>query len=94
MVLVKILKRRDAASLVVAILVAMAVSQFLSMVTNQPAMELANLGAGSDPALSFGGQGWRYNYLWPVVALVLQLLVLEVLARIVLAVRGNASSKR
>lgn len=85
MVLVKILKRKDAASLIIAIIVATAISQALFQMTFQPAADL--IGAdnpGGDGG--FYGPGWKITYLQPLVALALQLVVLELLARITILV--------
>ena len=78
MVLVRILQRKDAASLVVAIAAGLVVAGFVGAITSH----LADLFAGIDTNASFRDDYWR-----PFVGFVLQLLALEALAR--LAVLGR-----
>jgi hypothetical protein len=73
MVLLKILKRRDASSIVVAILVAMIVFNLLLSVTAPWANQVLGLSNNSP------GLGWENQYLAPALAAFFQLLVLEVL---------------
>lgn len=80
MVLVRVLQRKDAASLVVAIAAGLVVANFVSSVTTH----LTAVLTGSDYQADFAVDYWR-----PLVALVLQLLVLEILARIVIAVNSQ-----
>lgn len=80
MVLVRVLQRKDAASLVVAIAAGLSVFNFVSAVT----AHLTAVLSGSDYQADMTADYWR-----PFVALVLQLLVLEVLARIVIAINGQ-----
>lgn len=85
MVLVKILKRKDASSIIVAIIVAMIIGQVLAMVMMEPASKLI----GKDSLYGeggFGGPDWKTIYLQPVVAAGLQLIALELLAWIVIGV--------
>lgn len=81
MVLVRVLQRKDAASLVVAIAAGLAVYTFVSSITGQ----LAAMLSGIEVETSFAEDYWH-----PLVALVLQLLALEILARIVIATKGSA----
>jgi hypothetical protein len=92
MVLIKILKRRDASSIVVAILIAMIVSQPLSMMTGKPASIIS--GISGDQGYFYGGPGgdWQNQYLFPVVWALLQLLILEILGWIL--VLANRPVKR
>ncbi len=91
MVLVKILQRKDAASLVVAIAVAMALNQFVSAVAFPLTFKLV----GSDNEFgAFTGTGWKQEYLNPLVAFVIQLVLLEVVARLALAGREAVVKNR
>jgi hypothetical protein len=87
MVVVKILKRRDASSVVVAVVVAIIVSGMLVAVTAHLAGWISGLSEGqySNPASS---TGWQEQYLYPVVQAALQLLALEVLGWLYVWVRG------
>ena len=75
MLLVKTLKRKDAFSVVVAIIIAMIVAQPLTIMTAKPASILSG---ESNQAYGPGGS-WQLQYLNPIVWALLQLVVLEVL---------------
>ena len=81
MYLVKVLKRKDASSIVAAILVAMIVSQLLLAVTMRWASWLSGQQNGAS-GYAVPGSGWKGEYLFPVVWAVVQLLTLEVLIRV------------
>jgi hypothetical protein len=67
---IKVLKRKDASSVVVAVVVALVLYQLLPGLTN----ELAQTLSGNDVTV---GAGWQVQYLQPVVHAVLQLVLLE-----------------
>jgi hypothetical protein len=77
MILVKVLKRKDAASVLVAIVIAMIISQPLSTSTISLASKIAGNNGGQ---FGYSGGGWKDEYLFPVVWALLQLVVLEILA--------------
>jgi hypothetical protein len=79
MVLVKILKRRDASSIVVAIVIAMIISQPLNMLTSPLAGHIMGLKEGQYLGYAPPNSGWEY-YAYEVLWAVLQLIFLEVLA--------------
>ena len=94
MVLVKILKRRDASSVIVAILIAMIASQPLSSVTMSLASKISFLHNGQQYGYVGPGGGWKNEYLFPIVWAALQLLILEILGWIyVLASRPLKQGK-
>ncbi len=80
MILVKILKRKDASSVVIAVLIAMILTQPLGEVTSHLAGTISNLNDGQYISFSMPGAGWKGEYLYPVVWVVLQLVLLEILA--------------
>ena len=90
MVLVKILKRKDASSVVVAVVLAFIVSQLATSLTAELAARLSGVG---DSQLFGAGGGWQVVYLQPVIWALLQILVLEVLAWIVVFVTSAAKKK-
>jgi hypothetical protein len=98
MVLVKVLKRRDAASVIVAILLAMIISQPLSMMTGKPASIISGLSGNNNAGYFWygygGGGGWESQYLFPVVWVILQIIVLEILAWIYVLISRPFSRKR
>lgn len=79
MVIVKVLKRKDASALVVGVSVALIVTSFLTTATTQLVSKISNIGLGSSAPVE---AGWRSSYFMPFVALILQLLALEILTRI------------
>lgn len=76
MVLIQILKRKDASSVLVAVVIAWILVSLLGAVTIQLTSKISGL---TD---STSGAGWKVLYLTPVVSAGLQLIVLELLARI------------
>lgn len=86
MLLVKVLKRKDAASVLVAILVALILSQVLTSTTGELASKISGLHNGA-----FGypsGAGWKNTYLFPVVWGILQLVLLEILGWVYVLAAG------
>jgi hypothetical protein len=92
MVLVKILKRKDASSVLVAILIAMIVSQPLNLTTTHLASKISGLHNGQYFGYGGPGSGWKGEYLFPIVWAILQLLILEILGWIY--VLGNRPLRR
>jgi hypothetical protein len=92
MVLVKILKRRDASSVVVAILVAMILSQPLNMLTSPVAGKVMGLKDGQYIGYAPPNSGWEY-YAYEVVWAILQLILLEVLARLYIWAARSSKKK-
>ena len=91
MLIVKVLKRKDAASVVVAVVVALILHQLVQMVTPELASRLS--GADGFSGFDTGGPGWQTQYLHPVVWAALQLLLLEVLCWVYVFVHGMFSKK-
>lgn len=81
MMLVSILKRKDAASVIVAIVIAMVLMQPLSALTARLAGKVSGVDGGFSYAQS---GGWQVEYLQPVVWAILQLILLEIVVRIYL----------
>ncbi len=73
MMLVKILKRKDASSVIIAVVIAMMLQQFIQTVTNHWAIRISGVNYG--PTYFH----WKETYLLPAVWFVLSLIVLEVL---------------
>ena len=80
MTLVNILKRKDASSVMVAVVVAFIVSQPLLQVTSHLAGKISGLKDGQYFGYSPPNVGWKGEYLYPVVSVILQLILLEILA--------------
>ena len=80
MVIVKVLKRKDGATVVVAVLLAMIVSQLVMALPSHLSAWLSGLSNGQYLGYGGPGQGWKGEYLYPFVNTVLELITLEVLA--------------
>ncbi|HZP55277.1 MAG TPA: hypothetical protein VFB03_00705 [Candidatus Saccharimonadales bacterium] len=79
MILVKILKRKDASSVLVAIILAMIIQQPIVSMTGKPASIISGL-SGPQYGFNYGpGSGWQGEYLFPIVWALLEIVVLEVL---------------
>ena len=81
MVLLTILKRKDASSVIVAILIAMILTQPLSALTARLSGNISGVDNGFGYATS---GGWQVEYLQPVVWALLQIILLEIVVRIYL----------
>lgn len=81
MYIVKILKRKDAASVVVAIALAFILTYVLTTVTSDLATYLSGI------EVPTSATQWRENTVRPVIAALLQVVVLEALLRLVIFVR-------
>ncbi len=84
MVLVKIMKRKDASSLVVAIAVGMALGQFMASVAFPLTYKLIPMNAEFSGGI---GGGWKQEYLNPLVTFLIQLILLEVVVRVAVVIR-------
>lgn len=84
MVLVKVLERKDAASLIVAIAGGVVLSQVLLTMSN------AVIGSLLESNVDFS---LKSDILEPLLVLVLAFAVLEGLARLVIALRSNVGSR-
>ena len=82
MFLVKILKRKDASSVIVAILLAMVIQQPLFMLTSKPANIISGV-KGNSPYFYGPGGNWHSQYLYPIVWVIVEIVVLEVMAWII-----------
>jgi uncharacterized membrane protein len=80
MVLIKVLKRKDASSVLVAILLAMIIQQPLVSLTSKLASIISGLHTNNQGYYFGPGGGWKDQYLFPIVWAILQIIVLEVLA--------------
>lgn len=93
MVLIQILKRRDASSIIVAIVAALVIANTLQVLTAPLAEMLSGLGErGSE--LGEGGSSFQADYLYPVISMVVQFLALELLARLAIFVFGTTKTKK
>lgn len=86
MYIVKVLKRKDGAALVVGIVVGLILAALVSAITSELAAKITNAGQVAPV-----GDSWRAEYLLPTVWAALQLLAFEVLIRIYVAVHDSVS---
>jgi hypothetical protein len=86
MVLVKILKRRDASTLIVALVLAGIIGQALAISLSSLANKLIGIDYGSDGGFGSSSVDVKQSYIYPAVWAALQIVVLEILAWIVIGV--------
>lgn len=77
MFIYQVLKRRDAASLIVAIVIALAIGELFSAVGSSLSIRI--IGTGEDYGI---GSSWRYMYVQPILTFVIKLIALELLIRL------------
>lgn len=98
MILVRVMKRKDASSVLVAVVLAMLVSQFLSSVTIQGTAKVTEWAGGPANTFGTGGAPWQTTYLQPFAWLVLGVVAFEVLAWVYVwaekAVTSAASNRK
>ena len=89
MVLIKILKRKDASSVMLAVLIALIVWQPLMQEAAKPAAKLLGLSSSQYLAYTPPGGGWRAEYLYPVAIIIVQLVILEILGWIYVLAKSS-----
>jgi hypothetical protein len=96
MVLIKIMKRKDASSVLVAIILATIIGGMLMWMANDISFRISDMtGSGGDEYSAFGPNGnWRMVYLQPFISAVVQILMLEILARIYIFVHNSMQKKK
>lgn len=83
MYIIKVLKRKDAASVILAIWTAMQLMQLTAVPTSRLVGKLTGIGDSSFQY--YGGYGvssWRNEYLSPFISFIVQVVALEVLIRV------------
>ena len=83
----KFLQRRDAVSIVVAIILAMIGLTLLSSWAVEPTESIVEILGGSEAA-DFGTKTWQDTYLAPLVQALVALVLLEVILRIFVPLRA------
>jgi hypothetical protein len=83
---IKVLKRKDAASVVVAIIIAMTFVQTMFLPISQLSYKVANLGNDVSNYGGYGG-GWRDTYLNPFIEIIFTFILIEILIRLFVVVR-------
>ncbi|MGZ6005063.1 MAG: hypothetical protein ACXWLH_02835 [Candidatus Saccharimonadales bacterium] len=87
--IVKVLKRKDGAALVVGVTLGLFVFNLASGLTVQLTQKISNLGSNTVTTTA----GWRGAYLQPIVSFLLELLVLEVVIRLYVALHDYMSAR-
>lgn len=89
MYIIKVMKRKDASSVLVAIWLAMSLMQLTSIPTYRLSNWISGWGAHNWNGLYGGGapgSDWRSEYLSPVVSFLVQVIVFEILIRLFILV--------
>ncbi len=87
MIFIRILQRKDAAAIILAVALGLAVAQFMSVVAlgvSQLLDAAINGNIGGKTGYTYD---WRVSLFTPAMLLFLQVIVLELLARIVIGLR-------
>jgi hypothetical protein len=88
----RVLKRKDASSVVVAVVVALIVSQWLPSMVADLSNSISGTEQGMTAAYSYA-KDWQEQYLQPSVFAVLQLVALEILIWVYAWLRSALSGK-
>lgn len=83
MYIIKLLKRKDASSVIVAIYIAMALGTWLPSTVGKLSGWISGVSDGQYYSYSIPGAGWQTAYLQPAVFFLLQLIALELLLRLI-----------
>jgi hypothetical protein len=87
MYLVKIMKRKDASSIAVAVAIAWIFVMWAPSMVGKLSGLLSGLSDDQFYAYSMPGSDWKITYLQPTVLAILQLVLLEVVLRVVIIFR-------
>ena len=87
MYIVKVLKRKDAASVVIAIVLALIIAELLPTVTSDLATYLSGIEASSRTE-------WRFGIVRPVLSAFVQVVLLEAILRIAIYLRPMFVQKK
>lgn len=82
---IKVLKRKDASSVIVAVVLALIVNQAVSTFSVRPADWFSG-------AVTPGG-GWRAGFWEPLILLIIELIVLEIVIRVYTMLMASGSKK-
>jgi hypothetical protein len=94
-VLVKILKRKDASSVIVAIVLADIIYPVL-LTISRLAGNISGLNNQQYPSTLYspnGSPGWQGEYLYPVVLAILEIILLEILVRVYVWATGSMKKR-
>ncbi|MGH7249866.1 MAG: hypothetical protein ACREGC_02730 [Minisyncoccia bacterium] len=73
MITIKVLKRKDGASLVAGVILAIITASFISGITQGLAQKISYSNLNN-----YAGPSWQVAYLYPIVWFVLELIVVEI----------------
>ena len=84
MVTIKVLKRKDGASLVAGVILAVITASFVSAITQSLAQKISYSNLNN-----YSGPSWQVAYLYPLVWFLLELIVVEIIVRIYVALHDS-----
>ncbi|CAN5415921.1 hypothetical protein BH10PAT3_BH10PAT3_0290 [soil metagenome] len=90
----KVLKRKDASSVSIAVVMALAFTNFLASISARPAGLLLGLKDGTYASYNFPGSSFTGIYIYPLVLLLLELLFLEISIRLIVWLRPMVVGKK
>lgn len=94
MYITKVLKRGDAASVIVAVVLAFIVISILPNLVGELSQILTGTEGSYVPGAYYPGAGWQEVYLLPIVAGILQVVAVEIGLRISVAFRSVLVRKK
>jgi len=86
----KVLKRKDASSLSIAVVMALAFTNFLATVSQRPAEILS----GTNKTLVLASGSFKELFLYPLMLLVIELILLEISVRLIVWLRPLVVRKK
>lgn len=90
MQIIKILNRKDAYSVIVAVFLAMILMQLMPSYVGELAQRISGMGSeGGFYSYTGPGSGWKGQYLFPGVLALLQVVALEIVAQVCAFIQQN-----
>jgi hypothetical protein len=88
--IIKVLKRKDGAALVVGVALAITIANFLTTITFQLSLKLSDMSASANQESG----GWRTSYLEPLIGLILSIIALELLVWVYVWIHQATTNKK
>ncbi len=92
---IKVLKRKDASSVIVAVVIATIIGPLLASLVGNLAGWISGLARGQyvSTTISVAGAGWQADYLYPFVVAILELIALEILVFLYVMIHEAVTKK-
>lgn len=90
---ISVLKRKDGASVIVAVVIAIIIGSVLPGLTSGLANTLSGATDGQTYSSAYPGANWQTRYLQPIVWALLQLILLELIVWLYGSAKSNMGKK-